>query len=361
MGCALALLGLHAWPSLAAAQSIVLRRPALHWVRSDDAMTCVDPRTLAEHVEALVGPVLVRPSEAEHSIEGQVEHARPGVLRVRVRVLDALGNKVGERQLEQAAGDCGSLTPAIVFVIGMAIDPEVAAHGLPPGLMAMLKPGDRPPEQTLLNELERAPPAVTQPSLEPASADAPPSAPPREPAPTADRTGYQAALLVRNALREAPRSVLSVDAHLMYTFRTSFSLAMYLRAGGQLGEHEFRSDRGLRLALMASGALGCLGQSSAQRRLRVHGCLGAEVSLAVGSGSGFTAQDTTESVARVGLVAQISARLRLRGAFGVAAFLSGRLLAAGGDFVFKDPEKTNTVYRFPALSAGIALGPTYEF
>src|ERR1700710_2965310 len=92
----LALADRSVWLGHVRAQGIVLRRPALHWVRSDDALMCVDPRTLSEHVEALVGPVLVRPSEAEHTVEGQVEMVSPGRLRVRVRVLDAHGNNVGE-------------------------------------------------------------------------------------------------------------------------------------------------------------------------------------------------------------------------------------------------------------------------
>lgn len=352
---ALAALALAAWlvqQSCATAQSIVLRRPALHWVRSDDALTCVGPRRLAEEVEALVGPVFVRPSEAEHSIEGRVEATGAGHLMVRVRVLDARGHKVGERQIEHDGSDCAALTPAIVFIIGMAIDPEVAAHGLPPALMAALGPGDRPPEQTLLAELDEAP-TVPAPAPLPAR-----SGPVVRPLPR--RPSHQAALLVRGALDAAPRALLSADARLLYMLSPLLGVAGYARGGGQLGTAHFSGDHGLRLTEFDVGVLPCAATAS-ERALRITGCLGGELSWAIGRGSGFNDTDQAESVVRVGLVAQVTARLNVWGRFGVAVLIDGRLSNRGRALVFNDPEKVNTLYRFKLLSGGVALGPSWEF
>src|SRR4051794_20357260 len=52
----------------ARAQSQPLPRPALHWARGAGATECVEPHALAQLVEALTGPVLVRPSEADNSV-----------------------------------------------------------------------------------------------------------------------------------------------------------------------------------------------------------------------------------------------------------------------------------------------------
>lgn len=353
-GLALAVIALSASlaaPARAVAQSIVLRRPGLHWVRSDDALGCVAPRRLAEEVEALVGPVLVRPSEAEYSIEGQVEVTRPGHLHVRVRVLDARGQQVGERQIEHDGSDCAALTPAIVFVIGMAIDPEVAAHGLPPALMAALGESDRPPEQTLLAELDQAPAVLASAVAQ--VREQPVVLPPRRP-------GHQAAVLLRGAYRDAPRATMSADARLLYMFGPPFGVAVYTRGGGQLGSTRFHGDHGLRVVEVDLGAMPCAAMA-AERRLRLSGCLGGELSWVVGRGSGFNEKDQAQSVGRVGLVAQVTARVNVWRQFGVAVVLDGRLSNHGHALVFNDAEKKNTVYRFPVLSGGIALGPSWEF
>src|SRR5690606_5103389 len=56
------------WPLRAEAEE--RQRPALHWTRSEEAVSCIAGRELAERVEALTGPTLVRASEADFTIEG---------------------------------------------------------------------------------------------------------------------------------------------------------------------------------------------------------------------------------------------------------------------------------------------------
>ncbi|MDB4973883.1 MAG: hypothetical protein JWN48_2224 [Myxococcaceae bacterium] len=368
LACAACLsLVLGATCSSAAAQAIVLRRPALHWVRSDEAMSCIDPRTLAEHVEALIGPVLVRPSEAEHTIEGQVDSIAPGRLRVRVRVLDMLGNKVGEREFEQPANDCKVLTPAIVFVIGMAIDPEVAAHGLPPALLALLGTSDPPPGEALLDELERNPAVHTAPHpLPPAPTRVGP--PKLLPAPV-DRRPFQASGFVRGALGESPGKLLSLDARLLYAIRAPFSIGTYVRGGVQATSHHYLSHRDFRMGVIDAGVLSCLGQSSL-RRFRLQGCAGLEASLALGSGSGAPGGDTRDALGAFGLVAQLTGRLRLWRQWGLAVLANGRFITPRRTFAIENrqkgaaqpqPHRAVVVARLPWFSGGVGLGATYEF
>jgi hypothetical protein len=346
---ALALLGLSASrvaaelgsPAAAsrAATSSVLRRPALHWTRADDALGCVDPRALAEHVEALVGPVLVRASEAENSIEGRVDRLDTGKLRVRVRVLDVTGAKVGERTFEQAAEDCADLTPAIVFVIAMVIDPDVAAHGLPPALVALIAGGERPPEQVLLDELDKGPTLAARTTPVQASDD---ELAPQQPMP--DR--MQASSLLRASYGEAMRAVLSLDLRFLYTLPRHLAVLGYVRGGVQLGTHELAQGRALNIGTFDAGIALCAGHTP-ERDLRLTGCLGVN--------------DLDIATAPAG-VAQLTLRWRLHGGVGLAAMIDGRVALVERDIGYGDSDN-HTVHlaTLGKFSGGVAVGPTFEF
>jgi len=361
---ALALLG--SFTTRAHAESSVLRRPSLHWVRADDALSCVDPRALAEHVEALVGPVLVRAPEAEHSIEGYVEGVGAGKLRVRVRVLDAGGHKVGERSFEQASEDCADLTPAVVFVIAMVIDPDVAAHGLPPALVALIGGEERPAEQVLLDELDKGGPGEdVEEEPEESTAEVVPPLPqaddPDEERPPSPR--MQVSGLLRASIREAPRVALALDLRFLVEVRDPISALFWVRGGGQVGKHDLDASRSMRQGIVDAGAALCGGQS-ARASLRWTGCLGGEFTNALVSGDGFAGLDKIGIANAFGLVAQLTLRKHIAGPWGVAAMVGARftLPEAERRVVFTDgDEDKQQVARLPAFSVGIALGPTFEF
>jgi hypothetical protein len=353
---ALVLLALLA--SRAEAESSVLRRPALHWTRGDDALGCVDPRTLSEHVESLVGPVLVRASEAENSIEGRVESIAGGKLRVRVRIVDRSGAKVGERTFEQATTHCAELTPAIVFVIGMVIDPDVAAHGLPPALVAMIAGGERPPEQVLLEELDDGPVLVAHPDptvreVQPTRAD------PRQPKPRApDRR--QASALLRGSYGEVPRALLSLDLRFLHSLPRHLSVLGYLRGGIQLGPHELEENRSLDMGTFDLGLALC-GGHAADRDLRLIGCLGAELASALAHAHGL-AVNKLDIASVPAAVAQLTLRWRWRGSLGLVAMINGRLAAFERDIFYRDGEHNRVpLVTLHKLSFGLALGPSFEF
>jgi hypothetical protein len=340
-----------------AATSSVLRRPALHWTRADDALGCVDPRALSEHVEALVGPVLVRASEAENSIEGRVERLDTGKLSVRVRVLDVSGAKVGERTFEQGAEDCADLTPAIVFVIAMVIDPDVAAHGLPPALVALIAGGERPPEQVLLDELGDGPTLAeserTQSTPEPAREDNLEAHKPMH-----GRT--QASPLLRASYGDALRALLSLDLRFLYSLPRHLAALGYLRGGVQLGTHELEQGRALNMGTFDAGIALCAGHTP-ERDLRLIGCLGAELASALIHAQGLGENELDIASTPAG-VAQLTLRWRLRGGVGLAIMIDGRVAAVERDVGYHDSEN-NTVHlaTLGRFSGGVALGPTFEF
>jgi hypothetical protein len=346
----------------ASAQSAVLRRPALHWVRAEAAQNCVEPRTLAERVEELVGPVLVRAPEAEHSVEAQVSRVRQNVLRVEVRVLNVWGGKVGERTFEHKGTDCAELTPAIAFVIAMMIDPDVAAHGLPPALIALL--GEEPADEKLKRELAGEPPPEPPPELPPAPPPRPPQPQRRDaesPAPPLMGTSHQLAALVRGGLRETRRASLGLE--LRYLRRTAypwFSAGGYTRFGQQLGMHELSNGGSLTVATLDFGIQACGGQRS-EARLRVTGCIGVEATTAFGRGEGFN-PNKLQVMATGATVAQLTARLRIVEPFGVMLSLNVRAALERREFSYESVDGDRVAaFRAPIIAGGIALGPSWEF
>lgn len=346
-----------------AAQHSVLRRPALHWVRDNGAESCVDPRTLAHQVEELVGPVLVRPSEAEHSLEGYAQGHASGV-RVRLRVLNHSGRQIGERVLEHA-GDCREVAPAIAFVVAMMIDPGVAAHGLPPALVALL--AAEAPEQSLLNELEGKgaaplPEPASEPRDEPPPPDPPASVREQPIAPSVEREpiGVQASLLARVGLFETARVSVSGEERMSFDLRGAFSVAAHVRGGSQLGEHEYEANRTIRLTTLGAGAALCAGHRG-DAWVRLYACAGAEFSGTLARGSGLPAQRSALR-SDVGILAQVGARVRVYRSLGVMLLVTGRASLASRRFVYEDMSgATRTAYTMSRVSVGFALGPSIEF
>jgi hypothetical protein len=146
---------------------------ALNWVRGEGAERCASSQLLARAIEQFLGPVLQSPSEAALTIEGTVSQPRPGQFEVRTRVLTPAGDVLGARTLTRDASDCSALTPAILLVLSLTIDPEAAAHGFPTELLARLSTSEDP-SAALLAELRAA-------SAAPALAQVPPAAKPVAP------------------------------------------------------------------------------------------------------------------------------------------------------------------------------------
>ena len=162
---------------------------SLNWVRHAGAEQCASSQHLARAIEQLLGPILRSPAEAELSIEGTIAQPAPGVFEMQMRVLSPQGELVGARSFRRKAVECSALTPAIVLVLTLTLDPNAAAHGFPTEQLARISsPED--PATTLLSELNAQPPTpvavAPSPPRVPAQRAAPPindqtvsSAPPR--------------------------------------------------------------------------------------------------------------------------------------------------------------------------------------
>lgn len=113
---------------LGASRAHAERPASLSWTRRAGAEACIDARALATAVETRIGhAVLVAPSLAEVSIEGQVERRGRG-WRATVIATRPDGAPVTRRTLDTAEVDCRALDPALTLVIALIVDPA----GAPP-------------------------------------------------------------------------------------------------------------------------------------------------------------------------------------------------------------------------------------
>jgi len=109
------------------------RTSSLGWVRIEGAEGCIGSRQLAESVERILGrPVFVSASDAELSVEGRVNRvASPAGWKAVLRVSDARGALIGNRELEAAGADCHALDDSVAFVVAVMIDPEAEKRPKP--------------------------------------------------------------------------------------------------------------------------------------------------------------------------------------------------------------------------------------
>lgn len=118
-------------------------RYRLHWVRESGAESCVSGAVLARLLPQVVvagageagAPVLLLEGVAESA-------AAPLSFRVRISVRDAAsGELLGERELTTAESKCSALTPAVMLVLAMSVDPDAAQGGLPASVQDELRRG----------------------------------------------------------------------------------------------------------------------------------------------------------------------------------------------------------------------------
>lgn len=109
------------------------RTSSLSWTRLPGADSCAGPQLLARAVESrLRRDVFVSPARADLSVEGSIQPRSPSGWRAVVRVHDAKGELLGERELSTERPDCADLTEPLVLVIALMIDPDAALHATEP-------------------------------------------------------------------------------------------------------------------------------------------------------------------------------------------------------------------------------------
>lgn len=124
---------------------------SLHWSREAGAESCIGVDSLARHLAQAVG----YPSAAGENttrngdaitLEGRAQRAKaPNQFQVRLRVLDAHGEVIGERVLSTQKAQCSALNSALLLVLAMSVNPKVESERIPAEIANELnsEPGER--------------------------------------------------------------------------------------------------------------------------------------------------------------------------------------------------------------------------
>jgi hypothetical protein len=123
------------------AQQPAAERYRLSWTREGGAESCASGAALSRLLEQVLGAHAAQPGSAPVLIEG-VAKAAPAPLRfaVRVAVRDAQTNEIiGERELTTSDEQCSTLTPPLLLVLAMSVDPSAGGEGLPANVAEELK------------------------------------------------------------------------------------------------------------------------------------------------------------------------------------------------------------------------------
>ncbi len=163
-------------------------RYRLRWVREGGAESCVSGAALERLLEQVLGARTAGRVESTVSLEGVAKPAAPPLrfaMHVIVRDPES-GEVLGERELTSAQPKCAELTPALLLVLAMSVDPE--ADGLPASVAEELQRGREedvdvwPVEPPLVTQAARAveprrerPVGSRKPALTPRSSSSEPA------------------------------------------------------------------------------------------------------------------------------------------------------------------------------------------
>jgi hypothetical protein len=336
---------------------------ALHWVRAKGAERCIDPKALAERVEALTGPVFSAPAQAEISLEGEIAPAGRG-FRVRLVSTQADGVQRGERVLATNSTDCRQLDAAVAFVIALTIDPGLSLAGVPAEVLGRFAQ-ELPPEQVLLAELAAQPsapsgsgPDILETAPQPAPAAASVPAKDQQKAPLR-RPRYAVGLAAATLGLSLPS--WSFGPRGTFGFDHPRFLPLVLSVSAFPGAASHAINAGLTASFQQYDAALTLCPGLRWSRWSANGCLGVALGYlrAQGSGSDSDGQGALWDPA---FVLGVTAGLSLWRGLGLSADAMLRVRLTNQDFEFEAGDgTTQSAYDPSRVGLLFSLGPRYEF
>ena len=334
------------------------RRPALHWSRAPNAADCVDPRSLAQRVEAITGPVFVSASEADLSIEGHVDRPAPGRVHAYLSVSERRGPPLGGREVSFEVNDCRAIDAAIALVIAVLIDPSLGAETLPD--LDLLRADEMPVEQQLLRDAQASPPRLrrSNSTLAP-PARSPPSAA-SYPSRSTPRHSWGLGLNAGFGTDAFPGSALSVAIVVRRAVGRRFDLELALRTGFGLVAKQLASGVMVHSRSAGVGMGACPKIELDQLWLR--GCAGAELGIVAADGDGFD-NNALGVVASYGPFGRVSVEWLLSSEWRVALGGSARVNLSRARFLYRvDTDAAPALaYRLSGLGLEGQVGLVYVF
>jgi hypothetical protein len=340
-----------------------LLHPALHWSRGRGAEACIDPRSLAERVEAITGPCLVAASVADVSIEAHIEQPASDRFALRVTVTQLRGRGSGERFLSFTTSDCRSLDRAIALVIAVLIDPDSGSEGLPAEL-SWLRPEETSAAEQLREEAATLQPIAAasgntshaQPAAARGSAQPPPNQSPREPP---DVTPWQLSVGMFAGSGPSPVAGAGLLAALARNMLPWLAVGMQLRAAGGLEPLSVEGSRSVTTQQLGLALLACP-RAALGTVWRIQGCLGPELALLFASGRGFSS-DETAILGSFGASARLALEHRVVAAWWLAALGLLQWDAAPPSVHYQRGVEATRVFTARSLTLQAALVIIYEF
>lgn len=336
---------------------------SLDWVRGEGAEQCASSQLLARALEAHLGPVLRNASEAELAIEGSITLLQAELYEVRTRVLTQPGVVMGMRTMQRRASHCAQVTPAILLVLTLTIDPSAAAHGFPTELLAQLSI-EGEPDAALLREIDQ--PAPAQPKPEPVvprprhvAQRAPLPKPPNRP-----QRLWRATLQLGPAMAFAllPKTTAGMVMSAGIDTPRAFALLLAASYWAPAEAHLESGERAKSVAFSAvASQLTACGPVLRRAPWRFSGCAGAALGLRWVSDSELT---ETARLQRVfgGPLAQLSLRYGLSARFYAALDVLATVSVRRDTFTYLDSTRgARSLYEpsllasFGSLSIGVLL------
>jgi hypothetical protein len=129
--------------------------PKLEWIRDVGAESCVGKAELDELLAQALGGRAGPSALGRSSIEGLVSRGRaPQTWRARVRIISAEGKILGQREFSTSEDACSAITPSVLLVLLILIDPEAAERGVPSELLRSIQPRPVPTRQATTPSVE---------------------------------------------------------------------------------------------------------------------------------------------------------------------------------------------------------------
>ena len=338
------------------------QRYAVKWSSAEGAESCPRQAELTAAVEKLVpAGQIVAPELADRMIFGQA--SRDESWRATLRVVDAAGSALGERELKSEAASCSELAASVALAIALIIDPE---H-IPSAVLTQEGTG-----------VASAAPAASAASAAPAAPAAPAdtAAAAVSELPTPVSTAREATVPVREVSAALRRSVkasavvlsgllpeVAVGAQLEFwqplqgVHSLRFALA-YL--GAQTSNVRDRDGASATLYVVTARAAYCP-LLAASRKLSVFGCAGLESGVMVGHGRGG-GYANSPALGLLALDGALTLDRTLAGPWAMSLTAGAALTPFRPTFLYQTAEgKALEVQRRSALEGRLEIGVAYRF
>lgn len=214
------------------------RAPRLTWTRAAEAESCVSAEELQRMLARVVGDAPTDSPLGDARIEGVVSRGKkPDTWRARLRIVAPDGSALGQRELATRQPLCSALTPSVLLVLLVLLEPDAAERGLPTEVVqAITQQADAEAQAQTQEQIAAAPAQLAPPPVLPSAPAA--TNPVRRQVSTAPATRVGAGLRWRMHLEPIvsfgllPSAVLGLSGGIGLVTRDGWQMSFVAGYGG---------------------------------------------------------------------------------------------------------------------------------